>query len=135
MTRTIKEKLTDAFDRALARVHESSKRDVWQTRPAQFDDTKNQLTTHLSVDGENHRIYLYYDDAEPNGTFITKFDRIGIASSASDTEIVIVDQTNTAFEDNDCLEVVIKDICSQITDPIQSIPEFDDLDNEDELQL
>ena len=50
-------------------------------------------------------------------------------------QIVIVDQTNTAFEDDDCLEVVIKDICSQITDPIQSIPEFDDLDNEDELQL
>lgn len=129
MTRTIKEKLIDAFDRALARVHETSERDVWQTRPAQFDDTKNQLTTHLSVDGENHHIYLYYDDAEPNGTFITKFDRIGIASSASDTEIVIVDQTNTAFEDDDCLEVVIKDICSQITDPIQSIPEFDDLDD------
>ena len=63
MTRTIKEKLIDAFDRALARVHETSERDVWQTRPAQFDDTKNQLTTHLSVDGENHRIYLHYDDA------------------------------------------------------------------------
>lgn len=31
MTRTIKEKLTDAFDRALARVHETSERDVWIT--------------------------------------------------------------------------------------------------------
>lgn len=135
MARTIKEKLTDAFDRALARVHEMSERDVWQTKPAEFDVEKNQLTTHVSVDGENHRVYLYYDDAEPNGTFVTEFDRIGISSSASDTEIVVTDQTNTAFEDDDCLEVVIKNIYSQITDPIQSIPAFDDLDDEDDLQL
>ena len=135
MTRTIKEKLTDAFDRALARVHEMSERDVWQTKPAEFDVEKNQLTTHLSVEGENHRVYLYYDSAEPNGTFVTEFDRIGISSSASDTEIVVTDQTNTAFEDDDCLEVVIKNIYLQITDPIQSIPEFDDLDDEDDLQL
>ena len=135
MTRTLEEKLTDAFDRALARVHETSKLDVWQTKPTRFDDTKDVLTAHLSVDGANHCIQLYYDSAEPNGTFVTAFDRIGIVSSASDTEIVVTDQSNTAFEDDDCLEVVIKDIYSQITDPIQSIPEFDDLDDEDELQL
>lgn len=128
MTRTIEEKLTDAFDRALARVHETSKRDVWQTKPARFDDTKDVLTADLSVDGTNHRIQLYYDSAEPNGTFVTAFDRIGIASSASDTEIVVTDQTNTAFEDDDCIDLVVEHICSQITNPIQSI--FDDLEDE-----
>lgn len=135
MTRTIEEKLTDAFDRALARAHETSKRDVWQTKPARFDDTKDVLTADLSVDGTNHRIYLYYESAEPNGTFVTEFDRIGISSSASDTDIVIVDQTNTAFEDEDCIEILAENIYSQITDPIQSIPEFDDLSDEDDLQL
>ena len=112
----MEETLNNLFNRAVARVAEDAEEISVMSR--HFDNEENKLVARVDFDDIEQDITLQFQSGEPGQGFELGYDRIYLTSSVSEIGTVIVDQTNTAFEDENSAEDAIDEIYTQITNPL-----------------
>lgn len=115
----MEETLKDLFDRAVARVTEDAEEISVMSHT--FDKEENKLVARVEFDDIEQDITLQFQSGDPGKGFELGYDRIYLTSSVSEIGTVIVDQTNTAFEDENSAEDAIDEIHTQITNPLSNV--------------
>ena len=115
----MEETLNNLFDRAVARVTEDTEETPVMSRA--FEKEENKLVARVDFDDIEQDITLRFQSGEPGQGFERGYDRIYLTSSVSEIGTVIVDQTNTAFEDENSANDAIDEIYTQITNPLSNV--------------
>lgn len=115
----MEETLNNLFNRAVARVAEAA--DEISVMNHHFDKEENKLVARVEFDDIEQDITLQFQSGDRGQGFELGFDRIYLTSSVSEVGTVIIDQTNTAFEDENSAEDAIDEICTQITNPLSNV--------------
>lgn len=111
--------LKDLFDRAVARVADDTEEIPVMSRA--FDKEENKLVARVEFDDIEQDITLQFQNGDPGKGFELGYDRIYMTSSVSEIGTVIIDQTNSGFEDENSAEDAIDEICTQITNPLSNV--------------
>lgn len=117
----MEEMLKDLFDRAVARVAEDAEGEHMSVTNYRFDEEENKLSHRVEFNDIEQDIVLQFQNGDPGKGFELGYDRIYLTSSVSEIGTVIVDQTNTAFEDENSAEDAIDEIYTQITNPLSNV--------------
>lgn len=115
----MEETLKDLFDRAVARVTEDA--EEISVMNHHFDKEETKIAARVEFDDIEQDITLQFQSGDPGKGFELGYDRIYLTSSVSEIGTVIVDQTNTAFEDENSAEDAIDEIYTQITNPLSNV--------------
>ena len=115
----MEETLNDLFNRAVARVAENAE-EISVTNH-HFDKEENKLVARVEFDDIEQDITLQFQSGDPGQGFELGYDRIYLTSSVSEVGTVIIDQTNTAFEDENSANDAIDEIYTQITNPLSNV--------------
>lgn len=115
----MEETLNNLFNRAVARVAEDA--EEISVMNHHFDKEENKLVARVDFDDIEQDITLQFQSGDPGKGFELGYDRIYLTSSVSEIGTVIVDQTNTAFEDENSAEDAIDEIYTQITNPLSNV--------------
>ena len=115
----MEETLKDLFDRAVARVAEDAGEISVMSRV--FDKEENKLVARVEFDDIEQDITLQFQSGDPGKGFELGYDRIYLTSSVSEIGTVIIDQSNSGFEDEANAENVVDEIYTQITNPLSNV--------------
>lgn len=115
----MEETLKDLFDRAVARVTEDAEEISVMSHT--FDKEENKLVARVEFDDIEQDITLQFQSGDPGRGFELGYDRIYLTSSVSEIGTVIIDQTNSGFEDEANAESVVDEIYTQITNPLSNV--------------
>lgn len=115
----MEETLNNLFNRAVASVAENAG-EISVTSHT-FDKEENKLVARVEFDDIEQDITLQFQSGDPEKGFELGYDRIYLVSSVSEIGTVIVDQTNTAFEDENSANDAIDELYTQITNPLSNV--------------
>ena len=115
----MEETLNNLFNRAVARVAENV--EEISVMSYHFDKEENKLVARVDFDDIEQDITLQFQSGDPGQGFERGYDRIYLTSSVSEIGTVIIDQTNTAFENEDSADDAIDEIYTQITNPLSNV--------------
>lgn len=115
----MEETLKDLFDRAVARVAEDAEGEHISVTNYTFDE-ENKLSHRVEFNDIKQDITLQFQSGDPGKGFELGYDRIYMTSSVSEIGTVIIDQTNSGFEDEANAWNVVDEIHTQITDPLSN---------------
>lgn len=115
----MEETLNNLFNRAVARVAEDA--EEISVMSHHFDKEETKLVTRVEFDDIEQDITLRFQSGDPGQGFELGYDRIYLTSSVSEIGTVIIDQTNTAFEDENSANDAIDEIYTQITNPLSNV--------------
>lgn len=116
----MEETLKDLFDRAVARVAEDAEGEHISVTNYTFDEEENKLSHRVEFNDIKQDITLQFQSGDPGKGFELGYDRIYMTSSVSEIGTVIIDQTNSGFEDEANAWNVVDEIHTQITDPFSN---------------
>lgn len=116
----MEETLKDLFDRAVARVAEDAKGEHISVTNYIFDEEENILSHRVEFNDIKQDITLQFQSGDPGKGSELGYDRIYMTSSVSEIGTVIIDQTNSGFEDEANAWNVVDEIRTQITDPLSN---------------
>ena len=116
----MEETLKDLFDRAVARVTEDAEGEHISVTNYTFDEEENKLSHRVEFNDIKQDITLQFQSGDPGKGFELGYDRIYMTSSVSEIGTVIIDQTNSGFEDEANAWNVVAEIHTQITDPLSN---------------
>ena len=116
----MEETLKDLFDRAVARVAEDAKGEHISVTHYIFDEEENILSHRVEFNDIKQDITLQFQSGDPGKGSELGYDRIYMTSSVSEIGTVIIDQTNSGFEDEANAWNVVDEIRTQITDPLSN---------------
>lgn len=116
----MEETLKDLFDRAVARVAEDAEGEHISVTNYTFDEEENKLSHRVEFNDIKQDITLQFQSGDPGKGFELGYDRIYMTSSVSEIGTVIIDQTNSGFEDEANAWNVVDEIHTQITDPLSN---------------
>ena len=116
----MEETLKDLFDRAVARVAEDAEGEHISVTNYTFDEEENILSHRVEFNDIKQDITLQFQSGDPGKGFELGYDRIYMTSSVSEVGTVIIDQTNSGFEDEANAWNVVDEIHTQITDPLSN---------------
>ena len=116
----MEEILKDLFDRAVARVAEDAEGEHISVTNYTFDEEENKLSHRVEFNDIKQDITLQFQSGDPGKGFELGYDRIYMTSSVSEIGTVIIDQTNSGFEDEANAWNVVDEIHTQITDPLST---------------
>ena len=116
----MEETLKDLFDRAVARVAEDAEGEHISVTNYTFDEEENKLSHRVKFNDIKQDITLQFQSGDPGKGFELGYDRIYMTSSVSEIGTVIIDQTNSGFEDEANAWNVVDEIHTQITDPLSN---------------
>lgn len=116
----MEETLKDLFDRAVARVAEDAEGEHISVTNYTFDEEENKLSHRVEFNDIKQDITLQFQSGDPGKGFELGYDRIYMTSSVSEIGTVIIDQTNSGFEDESNAWNVVDEIHTQITDPLSN---------------
>ena len=116
----MEETLKDLFDRAVARVAEDAEGEHISVTNYTFDEEENKLSHRVEFNDIKQDITLQFQSGDPGKGFELGYDRIYMPSSVSEIGTVIIDQTNSGFEDEANAWNVVDEIHTQITDPLSN---------------
>ena len=115
----MEETLINLFNRAVARVAEAA--EEISVMNHHFDKEENKLVARVDFDDIEQDITLQFQSRDRGQGFERGFDRIYLTSSVSEIGTVIIDQTNTAFENENSANDAIDEIYTQITSPLSNV--------------
>ena len=115
----MEEILNNLFNRAVARVAEDA--EEISVMNHHFDKEETKLVARVEFDDIEQDITLQFQSGDSGQGFERVYDRIYLTSSVSEIGTVIVDQTNTAFEDENSANDAIDEIYTQITNPLSNV--------------
>lgn len=115
----MEETLNNLFDRAVARVAEDA--EEISVMSHHLDNEETKLVARVEFDDIEQDITLQFQNGDPGKGFELGYDRIYMTSSVSEIGTVIIDQTNSGFEDENSAEDAIDEICTQITNPLSNV--------------
>ena len=115
----MEETLNNLFDRAVARVTEDTEETPVMSRA--FEKEENKLVARVEFDDIEQDITLQFQSGDPGKGFELGYDRIYLTSSVSEIGTVIIDQSNSGFEDEANAENVVDEIYTQITNPLSNV--------------
>lgn len=115
----MEETLNNLFNRAVAHVAEDA--EEISVMNHHFDKEENKLVARVEFDDIEQDITLQFQNGDPGKGFELGYDRIYMTSSVSEIGTVIIDQTNSGFEDENSAEDAIDEICTQITNPLGNV--------------
>lgn len=116
----MEETLKDLFDRAVARVAEDAEGEHISVTNYTFNEEENKLSHRVEFNDTKQDITLQFQSGDPGKGFELGYDRIYMTSSVSEIGTVIIDQTNSGFEDEANAWNVVDEIHTQITDPLSN---------------
>lgn len=116
----MEETLKDLFDRAVARVAEDAEGEHISVTNYTFDEEENKLSHRVEFNDIKQDITLQFQSGDLGKGFELGYDRIYMTSSVSEIGTVIIDQTNSGFEDEANAWNVVDEIHTQITDPLSN---------------
>ena len=116
----MEETLKDLFDRAVARVAEDAEGEHISVTNYTFDEEENKLSHRVEFNDIKQDITLQFQSGDPGKGFELGYDRIYMTSSVSEIGTVIIDQTNSGFEDEENAWNVVDEIHTQIIDPLSN---------------
>ena len=116
----MEETLKDLFDRAVARVAEDAEGEHISVTNYTFDEEENKLSHRVEFNDIKQDISLQFQSGDPGKGFELGYDRIYMTSSVSEIGTVIIDQTNSVFEDEANAWNVVDEIHTQIIDPLSN---------------
>ena len=116
----MEETLKDLFDCAVARVAEDAEGEHISVTNYTFDEEENKLSHRVEFNDIKQDITLQVQSGDPGKGFELGYDRIYMTSSISEIGTVIIDQTNSGFEDEANAWNVVDEIHTQITDPLSN---------------
>lgn len=116
----MEETLKDLFDRAVARVAEDAEGEHISVTNYTFDEEENKLSHRVEFNDIKQDITLQFQSGDPGKGFELGYDRIYMTSSVSEIGTVIIDQTNSGFEDEANAWNVVDEIHTQIIDPLSN---------------
>lgn len=116
----MEETLKDLFDCAVARVAEDAEGEHISVTNYTFDEEENKLSHRVEFNDIKQDITLQFQSGDPGKGFELGYDRIYMTSSISEIGTVIIDQTNSGFEDEANAWNVVDEIHTQITDPLSN---------------
>ena len=116
----MEETLKDLFDRAVARVAEDAEGEHISVTNYTFDEEENKLSHRVEFNDIKQDITLQFQSGDPGKGFELGYDRIYMTSSVSEIGTVIIDQTNSGFEDEANAWNVVDEIRTQIIDPLSN---------------
>lgn len=114
----MEETLNNLFNRAVARVAEDA--EEISVMNHHFDKEENKLSHCVEFNDIKQDITLQFQNGDPGKGFELGYDRIYMTSSVSEIGTVIIDQTNSGFEDEANAWNVVDEIHTQITDPLSN---------------
>ena len=115
----MEETLINLFNRAVARVAEAA--EEISVMNHHFDKEENKLVARVDFDDIEQDITLQFQSGDRGQGFERGFDRIYLTSPVSEIGTVIIDQTNTAFENENSANDAIDEIYTQITSPLSNV--------------
>ena len=115
----MEETLNNLFNRAVARVAEDA--EEISVMNHHFDKEENKLVARVEFDDIEQDITLRFQSGDPGKGFELGYDRIYLTSSVSEIGTVIIDQSNSGFEDEANAENVVDEIYTQITNPLSNV--------------
>lgn len=116
----MQDKLKDLFDRAVEQIRDTYESEEPFVHSQEFDPDSGKFTSRVEFDDIEQDITLQYEKADPMKTFELGYDRIYLTSSVSEVGTVVVDQTNTHFEDEESASHVVDELYTQITNPLSN---------------
>ena len=126
----MEETLNNLFTRAVASVAEDAGEISVMSHT--FNKEENKLVARVEFDDIEQDITLQFQSGDPGKGFELGYDRIYLTSSVSEIGTVIIDQSNSGFEDEANAENVVDEIYTQITNPLSNV--LDVLMAEDAVQ-
>lgn len=115
----MEETLNNLFNRAVARVTEDTEETPVMSRA--FEKEENKLVARVEFDDIEQDITLRFQSGDPGKGFELGYDRIYLTSSVSEIGTVIIDQSNSGFEDENSANDAIDEIYTQITNPLSNV--------------